>query len=110
VSLTGSPLVHSGEMRSGTRKWKDTVTSVVALLNDLDPYGLEPGSAEGAPQDEYEPEASPIAGLLVNHGSIGSEEVDAIWLEWFQEPLSEVIGSEAMNRFCVSLNTLNTSA
>ena len=68
-------------MRSGTRKWKDTVTSVVALLNDLDPYALEPGTVEGAPENEYEPEASPMARLLLNHGSISSNEVDAIWLE-----------------------------
>lgn len=93
-------------MRSGTRKWKATVTSVVALLNDLDPYGLEPGTEEGAPQDEYEPEASPMARLLLNNGSISSDEVDVIWREWFQEPLSEFIGAEAMNRFCVDLNSL----
>jgi hypothetical protein len=97
-------------MRPGTRTWKDTVTSVVALLNDLDPYGLQPGTAEGAPQNEYEPEASPMARLLLNHGSISSDDVDAIWQEWFQEPLSEFIGAAAMNRFCADLNLLPTPA
>ena len=97
-------------MQSGTRKWKDMVTSVLALLNDVDPYGLEPGTAEGAPQDEYEPEASPMARLLLEHGSISSDEVDAIWLEWFQEPLSEFIGAEAMHRLCADLNSLPASA
>lgn len=81
----------------------------MVLLNDLDPYGLEPGTAEGAPQDEYAPEASPMARLLLNHGSISSDEVDAIWLEGFQEPLSEFIGAEAMNRFCAELNSLPVS-
>ncbi len=97
-------------MRSGTRKWKDTVKSVVAALNDLDPYGLDPGRAGGAPQNEYEPEASPIARLLLVQGSLSSDEVDAIWREWFNQPLSEVIGFEAINRFCASLNSLHTSA
>lgn len=35
----------------------DTVAGVLAVLSDVDPYGLEPGSPEGAPSDEYEPEA-----------------------------------------------------
>lgn len=95
-------------MRSGTRKWKDTVASVVVLLNDLDPYGLDPGTAEGAPPDVYELEASPIARLLLTHGSVSNDDVDAIWQEWFQEPLSDVIGAEAMDRFSADLNLLPT--
>jgi hypothetical protein len=79
------------------------------LINDLDPYGLEPGTAEGAPQNEYEPEASPMARLLLNHGSVRSDEVDEIWREWFQESLSDFIGAEAMNRFCADLNSLPIS-
>ncbi|WP_422391048.1 hypothetical protein [Arthrobacter sp. N1] len=98
------------KMQAGAQKWRDLATSVTALLNDLDPYGLEPGTAEGAPQDEYELEVNPLVDLLLKEGSVSSDEVDAIWLKWFQEPLSEVIGSEEMNRFCASLNSLNTSA
>ncbi len=97
-------------MRSGTRKWKDAVTSVLALLHDVYPYGLQPGTAEGAPQDEYELEAGPIVSLLLKNGSVRSDEVDAIWVTWFQEPLSEVIGSEEMSRFCGRLNSLNIAA
>ncbi|WP_244185981.1 hypothetical protein [Arthrobacter agilis] len=80
---------------------------MLALLNDVDPYRLQPGGAEGAPLDEYELEAGPIASLLLKNGSVQSNEVDAIWLTWFQEPLSEAIKSEAMSRFCTSLNSLN---
>lgn len=32
---------------------------VLALLNDLDVYGLEPGMPDGAPEDECDLEASP---------------------------------------------------
>ncbi|MEC5201082.1 hypothetical protein RCH21_003338 [Arthrobacter sp. PL16] len=81
----------------------------MALLNDLDPYGLHPGTVEGAPQDEYEYEANPVAVLLLKNGSISSDEVDTIWRDWFQEPLSETIGSDAMRSFCASLNSLSTS-
>lgn len=97
-------------MRSGTRKWRDAVTSVLALLNEVDPYGLQPGTAEGAPRDEYELEAAPIVSLLLKNGSVTSNEVDAIWVTWFQEPLSEVIGSQEMSRFCASVNFLNIAA
>ncbi|MHA7239114.1 hypothetical protein [Arthrobacter sp. TMS1-12-1] len=108
--MSEAPLVHPVEMRSGTRRWKDAVTSVLALLNDVDPYGLQPGTAEGAPQDEYELEAAPIVSLLLKNGSVRSDEVDAIWVTWFQEPLSEVVGSEQMIPFCASLNSLNFEA
>lgn len=108
--MSGAPLVHPVEMQSGTRKWKDAVSSVLALLDELDPYGLQPGTAEGAPEGEYELEAGPIVSLLLKNGSVRSDEVDAIWVTWFQEPLSEVIGPEGMSRFCVSLNSLNTAA
>ena len=110
ASLTESALVHPVRIQAGKQKWRDTVTSITALLNDLDPYGLDPGTADGAPHDEYEIEGDPLVDLLLDRGSVTSNEVDAIWQRWFEEPLSEVIGLEAMNRFCASLNSLNTSA
>lgn len=76
----------------------------IGLLNDLNPYGLKPGIAAGAPQDEYEAEASPIASLLLNNGSVSRNQADAIWQDWFQEPLSQIIGAANVERFCVSLN------
>ncbi|OUM42640.1 hypothetical protein B8W73_07355 [Arthrobacter agilis] len=97
-------------MEPSSHKWGSTVAGVIGLLNDLDPYGLEPGTAAGAPQDEYEPEAHPIARLLLNSGSVSSDQVDRIWRQWFQEPLSKVIGAAKAERFCVRLNSLNDSA
>lgn len=97
-------------MQPSTHKRRSTLAEVIGLLNELDPYGLEPGSAAGAPQDEYETEASPIASLLLNNGSVSRNQVDAIWKDWFQESLSQVIGAVKAERFCVSLNSLNESA
>lgn len=102
--------MHSDETQPSSHKWRSTVAAVIALLNDLDPYGLEPGTPAGAPNDEYEPEAHRIASLLFKSGSVSSTQVDAIWQEWFQEPLSEVVGAATAERFCVSINSLNDSA
>jgi hypothetical protein len=101
--------VHSVEMQSSGHKWRSTVAEVIRLLNDLDPYDLEPGAATGAPQDEYETEAHYIARFLLKSGSVSSDQVDTIWQEWFQQPLSEVIGAARAERFCVSLNSFNDS-
>lgn len=108
-SLTGDDLVHAGGMQPNRHKWRSTLAEVIQLLNDLDPYGLEPGTTAGAPQDEYETEASPIASLLLNNGSVSRNQVDAIWQAWFQESLSEVIGDVEAERFCISLNSLSDS-
>ena len=109
-SPAGTSPVHSGEMQPSKHRWRSTVAAVIALPNDLDPYGLEPGTAEGAPDDEYESEAYPVASLLLNSGSVSRDQVDTIWQEWFQEPLSGAIGAAQAERFCVSLNSLNDSA
>lgn len=97
-------------MQPSRHKWRSILAEVIELLNDLDPYGLEPGTAEGAPQDEYETEASPIVSLLLNNGSVSRNQVDAIWEDWFQEPLSQVVGAAKAEGFCISLNSLNVSA
>jgi hypothetical protein len=70
---------------------------VLAVLSDLDPYGLEPGSM--APADEYAPEAAPLAYALRKRGVITAAEVDAIWVRWFGEPLSEVLTPKDFDRF-----------
>lgn len=43
-------------------------------------------------EDEYETEADTITSLLLNSGSVSRDQMDGIWREWFQVPLSEVIG------------------
>lgn len=97
-------------MQPSRQKWRSTLAEVIGLLNDLDPYGLEPGTTDGAPQDEYEAEAGRIASLLLNSGSVSGSQVDAIWQQWFREPLSEVVGAAKVERFCVDPNSLGDSA
>jgi hypothetical protein len=93
-------------MRQGTRSWRQAVKHVIALLNDLDPYGLEPGKPGGAPEDEYDLEAAPIALRLLRDGRLDVEHVDAIWLKWFGERLSAVIGPGLMSQLIANLNGL----
>jgi hypothetical protein len=96
-------------MQPSRDKWRSTLAGVIGLLNNLDPYSLEPGATDGAPQDEYEAEASPIASLLLNSESVSKKQIDGIWQQWFQEPLSQVVGAAEAKRFCVSLNLLVNS-
>jgi hypothetical protein len=77
--------MHPVDMQPSKHEWRSTLAEIIGLLNDRDPDGLAPGTADGAPQDEYETEASPIAGMLLTSGSISRGQVDAIWQNWFQE-------------------------
>ncbi|QEW03873.1 hypothetical protein [Microbacterium lushaniae] len=95
-------------MSGGDRTWKSIYAAVLELLNDLDPYGLEPGRADGAPADEYSSEAGPLASHLINDGRIEAADVDAIWTRWFGEPLS-IIDSARFAAFVVDLNALLTT-
>lgn len=79
------------------------VAAVLQLLSELDPYGLEPGADDGAPADEYSFEASPMARLLVEHGKISDAQIDAIWMWWFNEPLSTIDA----NRFADFVTDVN---
>ncbi|WP_338403212.1 hypothetical protein [Arthrobacter bussei] len=83
---------------------------MITALNELDPYGLDPGTVDGAPHDEYEPEARPMASLLLTRGSISRAQIDAIWQDWFHEPLSDVISPDETQRFCTKLNSLHPPA
>lgn len=76
-----------GEPRR-SQAWRDLVDRVLVELNALDPYGLEPGTEDGAPWDEYELEAVPMVRELILAGGITGDQVDAIWTAWFGETLS----------------------
>ncbi|KAA9148662.1 hypothetical protein F6B41_06030 [Microbacterium lushaniae] len=84
------------------------VGDVLDLLNEVDPYGLEPGAEDGAPRDEYAPEAAAIAELLFKGGAVDEGAVDAVWLKWFDEPLSGVIGTGCASEFVARTNALAT--
>ena len=80
--------------------------AVMAVLNEVDPYGLEPGGKDGCPVDEYAPEASAFAGVLTRRGRATVDDVDRIWQRWFNEPLIGVIGRDAVTEFVARLNDL----
>ncbi len=96
-------------MRDDGEAQKRISAQVIEVLNDLDAYGLEPGLSGGAPADEYELEAVPIAGHLLTCGGASAAEVDAIWLHWFDETLTGVVGSEAMGVLVARLNGLTAT-
>lgn len=65
-------------MRDEACVYRQAVAQVLAVLTDVDPYGLEPGTPEeatadgfeGAPADEYELEAVDIARILLREGAV----------------------------------------
>ncbi|MBE7700394.1 hypothetical protein H9623_08760 [Oerskovia sp. Sa1BUA8] len=79
---------------------------MLLLLNEVDPYGLEPGLPEGAPEDEYEYEAAPIAVRLFKDGTITAAQVDAIWLRWFGETLTEALGPARVDQLVARLDRI----
>ena len=85
---------------------KTRIAEVVRLLNELDPYGLDPRGEGGAPADEYELEGRPMASLLLRNGGISADQVDDIWTKWFEEPLSSVVGEERIAEFVLQLQRL----
>ncbi|MGW9549653.1 hypothetical protein ACWG8W_01200 [Citricoccus zhacaiensis] len=78
----------------------------MVLLSELDPYRLDPGTPDGAPADEYAPEADAIARHLLSHRAIDLEQVDAIWHDWFGESLSQITATGAAENLVAHLNRL----
>lgn len=97
-------------MKPGIRSWKQVTAEVLALLSELDPYRLGPGMPEGAPTDEYAPEADAMARHLLSHQAINLEQVDAIWRHWFGESLSHVTGTGSAEALVVHLNRLSRAS
>lgn len=52
--------------------------------------GLEPGLPDGAPADEYEPEAADLVRLMATTGALEIDDVRRVWLHWFEEDLSQL--------------------
>lgn len=82
------------------------IAGVLALLSDADPYGLAPGTDEGAPADEYEPEAAEVARILREHGSVTVQDLERVWLRWFDVSMVGQIGSARVARLVRDLNDL----
>lgn len=94
-----------GEPRR-SQAWRDLVDRVLVALNDLDPYGLEPGAEDGAPWDEYELEAVPMVRELITAGSITGDQIDAIWSAWFGETLSGRTDPSRFEAFVARVNAV----
>lgn len=94
-------------MRPETKAYNTTLANVLAIVSELDPYGLEPRAPGGAPPDEYDPEARDIVRVLFREGQVTIAQLDAIWLHWFSEPLTGRESPERMHQFLVSLNSLD---
>jgi hypothetical protein len=95
-----------GWMKPGTRSWRQVTAGALALLGEADPYRLDPGMPEGAPEDEYAPEANAITRHLLSHRVIELKHVDAMWHDRFGEPLSKVTGAESADNRVARLNHL----
>lgn len=93
-------------MDARIRAWRQKVDGVLALVNELDPYDLAPGRRDGAPDDEYNPEAEAMARHLMANRAITAEHIDAIWNHWFGEPLSPTITTHRREQFVAHLNRL----
>ena len=95
-------------MRTKQQRVKDSVKLVLGVLNQLDPYGLEPGVM--APWDEYDPEGTTMASILIRAGEISATQVDEIWIKWFDEPLSATVPRRKFENFIRDLNALDLPA
>lgn len=77
---------------------------VVRVVNEFDLMGLNPGSHDGTPVDEYASEARAIESILVNRGHIEFRDLSAIWLKWFSDDLSA--HAQSLRPFLAALNDL----
>ncbi|TQK17942.1 hypothetical protein FBY40_0425 [Microbacterium sp. SLBN-154] len=91
-------------MDKNRRASTQLITDVLHLLNALDPSGLDPGDEDGAPADEYSPEATAIASKLRASGLITTEDINMIWADWFGESLAA--DTDGLADFVRDLNAL----
>lgn len=87
-----------------------TVAQVLAVLTALDPYGLEPGTPDGAPANEYDIEAVGIARILLREGAVTVYDVEGVWMRHFSESLVLRIGVTRMAQLVDQLSDTGSSA
>lgn len=109
--MTALMVLEPGEHRTHptAEPTADLSGKVLEVLTALDPYALEPGAVGGALADEYSSEAASVAEVLERDGGISAAQLDAIWTRWFSEPLSLLVGGDALARLIVDLNVLTSS-
>lgn len=99
-------MLHTGRMRGDRDDFELTTSGALELLTAVDPYGLAPGNDDGAPEDEYAPEARALARILLEHGNITVQEVEGVWSRAFSESLAARLGSSRVAELIRDLNKL----
>jgi hypothetical protein len=89
---------------------RQAVAQVLAILTALDPYGLEPGTPDGPPANEYDIEAVGIARILLREGAVTVYDVEGVWMRCFSESLVLRIGVTRMAQLVDQLNDTGSSA
>jgi len=72
------------------QQYQTAVKRVLSFLTRFDLMGLEPGRPEGAPDDEYTPEAAALVHAMVENGEIDLDKLRRTWLEWFSDDLTRL--------------------
>ena len=82
---------------------------VLELLDAADPMALTPGQGDGSPADEYQVEAETIAQLLRSEGRVSTAQLDEVWQEWFDEPLTARLRQERTAALAAALSALTSA-
>lgn len=93
------------EMRM-TADREELEDGVLELLSESDPMELDPGLRGGTPADEYQPEAEAIAAFLRVDGTVTAAHLDEVWQEWFDQPLTPLLGEERLEALADELRAL----
>lgn len=101
-------MVTFGERASERWDREDLEDRVLELLTEADPMKLDPGLSAGAPADEYRVEAEAIAAILHVDGTILGDQLDDVWQEWFDEPLTPLLGQERLEALAAALSALTS--
>ena len=80
------------ERRSALAEDPTLEEHVLALLSEADPMQLDPGRRGGAAAEEYQPEAEAITEILRRDGVITAVQLDEVWQDWFNTPLTLLLG------------------
>jgi hypothetical protein len=102
----GYTVLHTGRVNGDSDEFELTASGALDLLTAVDPYGLKPGMEDGAPGDEYLPEAAALARILLEQGNITVQEVEAVWSRSFSESLVARLGTSRVAVLTRDLNDL----
>ncbi|MDN5900369.1 MAG: hypothetical protein L0H74_09910 [Brachybacterium sp.] len=96
------------ERAPGLADSEDLKERVLELLTEADPMGFDPGQPGGAPGDEYRPEADAIVGILFADGGVTTAQLDEVWEQRFDEPLTPLLGSQRLTALAAGLTRLTS--